>query len=88
MARIQTSMDVKAIGTLKCRIATKPIAKAWNTIRPGHCLDVYEWWLGIAILNMIIDALVLILPMRIVWNLHMNMSKKVLVVGVLVCGYW
>lgn len=65
-----------------------PIAKAWNPLLPGHCLDNYKWWLGSAISSVIIDAIILTLPLRKLWKLQLKPLKKLLVAAVLVCGYW
>ncbi|PVH91230.1 hypothetical protein DM02DRAFT_664223 [Periconia macrospinosa] len=36
---------------------------------------------------MIIDFIILILPLPILWELHLSVWKKILVLGVFICGY-
>ena len=65
-----------------------PVQKAWNPTIPGHCLDTQHNFLGATITNIIIDIVLLVLPMPMLWQLHIRTSRKVGLVGVFACGYW
>ncbi|KAF1956447.1 hypothetical protein CC80DRAFT_563327 [Byssothecium circinans] len=58
-----------------------------NPGEPGRCLDYYRWWLGSAISSVIIDAIILIMPLPSLWELHLTMGRKLLVLAVFICGY-
>ncbi|PVH93892.1 hypothetical protein DM02DRAFT_540577, partial [Periconia macrospinosa] len=58
--------------------ACKPEAKQYDpTITEGHCLDTAAILISTAVLNTISDALMLILPQRVIWDLTMPMKRKV-----------
>lgn len=65
----------------------KPISKAWNPNEPGTCLNYYQWWLGSAISSVIIDAIILVLPLPALWELHLKLRQKLLVLAVFIFGY-
>lgn len=65
-----------------------PIAKAWDSKLPGHCTDTYRTYVGAAIPNVFTDFVLLILPMPILWKLHMTKIKKVALCFVFGLGYW
>ncbi|KAI1779165.1 putative integral membrane protein [Hypoxylon cercidicola] len=57
-----------------------PLEKIWNSALPGRCLEI-KWILNISGgFNTVTDYLILLLPIQAVRNLHMDRSKKVLVV--------
>lgn len=53
----------------------------------GHCSNVDTVWLGSVIPSTIIDLIILIMPLPMIWKLQMKLTKKILVMGVFVCGY-
>jgi len=60
--------------TLICR----PIAYSYNrTIPGGHCGDMISFERYTAIFNLLADAILVVLPMPILWNLQMHTRKKV-----------
>ena len=65
-----------------------PIQKQWNPTVDGSCGDTGGLWLGSAIPSVIIDAIILALPMPMLWRLKLKRSRKILVTGVFICGYW
>ena len=65
-----------------------PIRKAWDLTLPGHCLPSNKVYLGIAILNIVIDFMLLVLPIPMLWSLHMKISSKIGLVTVFSAGYW
>ena len=65
-----------------------PVSKAWSVNIPGHCINLSDWWLGSAILSVIIDFIILILPLPVLWSMQLRPLRKFLVTAVLICGYW
>lgn len=65
-----------------------PVQKAWNRTTPGHCLDTHQTFLGATISNILVDFIILILPMPMLWQLHIETRRKFGLVGVFAAGYW
>lgn len=65
-----------------------PIAKAWKSKIPGHCMDTYQTYLGAAIPNVFTDFVLLILPLPLLWKLHTTKAKKLALFLVFGLGYW
>lgn len=56
----------------------RPIAYHWDqTIEGGSCGDQNAFSIYVAILNLLQDVLVVLLPMHLVWNLNLALHKKV-----------
>lgn len=59
--------------TLACR----PYQKNWDkTIPGGKCFDPSALQIASAIINLVSDIIVLILPQRVIWSLHLSSKKK------------
>ena len=65
-----------------------PIHKAWDLTIPGHCLNLSKTYLGTAITNIVIDFILLVLPIPMLWKLHIQTSSKIALIVVFSAGYW
>ncbi|KAL8788355.1 MAG: hypothetical protein Q9213_001752 [Squamulea squamosa] len=64
-----------------------PVAFLWDrTIPGGHCINFTALARFTNIANMVTDILILIMPIPIVWNLHLDRSKKIGVCGLFLLG--
>lgn len=55
-----------------------PFAANWNPELPGaRCIDKEALFVWESIPNIVTDVIILILPMRVVWNLHTSTRLKV-----------
>ncbi|KAI0406835.1 hypothetical protein F4802DRAFT_556278 [Xylaria palmicola] len=63
-----------------------PVAKIWNDMLPGHCLDTVALFLGGSIADVAFDFLILVLPMPAIITLRLPLPKKISVVGIFVLG--
>ena len=68
--------------TWECR----PIQKAWDTMVPGTCIDMKKMWLGNAIPNILTDIVIIIIPLPLVWKLHLPRFHRFLLCGVFLTG--
>ena len=67
---------VIAIVLAECLIC-HPISYRWdNTAKGGYCGDERSLSLYIAIVNLIQDMIVVVLPMRVLWRLQMATHRK------------
>lgn len=61
---------------------------AWAPIAGGRCLGVYSWNIGVSTTSVLLDLWILLLPLPILWTLSTKLVRKLLIIGVFVCGYW
>ncbi|KAI1119778.1 hypothetical protein F5Y10DRAFT_259644 [Nemania abortiva] len=55
----------------------KPYAKLWDKTLPGNCSDNNEFDVATASYNFLSDLLILLLPQRMIWRLHLKAKKKI-----------
>ena len=65
-----------------------PVQKAWLPMLDGQCKNFDTTSLGTAVSIAVVDLAILILPFPVLWKLHLKLSRKLLISGVFVCGYW
>ena len=64
-----------------------PIRFMWDkTIPGGHCINVTAALTGLAVLNMVSDITILILPMHAVWHLQVPLSQRIAVACIFLLG--
>ncbi|KAI4127061.1 MAG: hypothetical protein LQ347_004750 [Umbilicaria vellea] len=63
-----------------------PIHKIWEGGGEGECIDLVPALIALAVINTVVNAAVLILPMPIVWYLNMPRRRKVAICGIFVIG--
>ncbi|KAH8745779.1 hypothetical protein F5883DRAFT_359229, partial [Diaporthe sp. PMI_573] len=64
----------------------KPLRYAWDTTIDGECTGEDPVYLIVGIVNCIIDACILVLPMPLVFRLQMTMTKRISVAGMFSFG--
>ena len=65
-----------------------PIRKAWIPLTPGHCINMYPWFVGSATASVLTDFYIMLLPLPILWTLHVGRSRKIVLIGFFFCAYW
>ncbi len=64
-----------------------PHRRIWDlTIPHGKCIDVRLIYLPVAAINLFADIIILLLPQRTIWTLHMTIKKKIGVALVFAIG--
>ena len=63
-----------------------PVSKAWQPMKPGHCIDMISFLWGNSISNTLLDYLTLLSPIVPVWKLQMSPVQKALVLGSFLLG--
>ncbi|KAH9907936.1 hypothetical protein F4778DRAFT_719706 [Xylariomycetidae sp. FL2044] len=63
-----------------------PRAKVFDPSIPGTCIDIPALFTVSGLFNTITDVVILLLPIKVVWNMNMNLKKKVTVVLVFTFG--
>lgn len=73
--------------TLESFLLCRPFAYTWDkSIQGGVCGNSTHAYLAIAVVNLVIDLFVVILPMPILWTLQMALGKKIAISSVLGLG--
>lgn len=70
------------IGAVTCI----PFRKLWEPTIPGGCIDLAKFYYGLQIPNIVTDAVILVMPLRVVWELQMKRVQKVLLTGIFMLG--
>ncbi len=65
----------------------QPVQKAWKPDLPGHCANLYAFFLGQAIPNIVTDVVLLLLPLPYLWRLQIQLPQKIALVSVFLLGY-
>lgn len=53
-----------------------PIDKSWTPTKPGNCINLVSFYYGLQIPNVIIDAVILVLPLKEVFDLKLPKQQK------------
>ena len=63
-----------------------PIAFNWDKSIDGTCTDPSLAYLMAAITNLLIDAIIVLLPIPVLWTLQMPLFQKVAITGMFSLG--
>lgn len=70
------------IGFLICR----PVQKNWDSTVEGTCGNRMAGYTAVSIVNVIVDCCMFVLPLPMVFNLHVKLSYKIGLLGVFSIG--
>lgn len=77
------------IGTgLAVTFECSPVQYQWDKDIPGggSCIDIIEFYRWMSFPNVVTDAVILVLPLPMVWNLHTTRNQKVGLVIIFATG--
>lgn len=63
-----------------------PVHSFWDYMEQEHCIDTTMFYNGVAVSNVLFDSILLILPIPMVWQLQMDLRRKLQVSFVFVLG--
>ncbi|KAI1817062.1 hypothetical protein GGS20DRAFT_582759 [Poronia punctata] len=64
-------------GIIISGLSCMPHEKIWNSSLPGRCFNTKAFFVSNASLNLASDIIILALPQKIIWNLHLSKKKKI-----------
>ncbi|KAE8355444.1 hypothetical protein BDV28DRAFT_146119 [Aspergillus coremiiformis] len=70
------------VGAMTCI----PFRKLWEPLVPGRCINLSQFYYGLQIPNILTDAVILVMPLRVVWNLQVPKAQKILLSGIFLLG--
>jgi hypothetical protein len=56
-----------------------PRSKIWNTFDKGTCVNVFIVPFVTGVFNLILDVVMLVMPLSVIWRLHLSRPKKIAV---------
>jgi hypothetical protein len=65
-----------------------PVSALWDKSVSGKCLPILPWWITSAILNIVTDFGIFILPLPILVHLQVRLRQKIVLLGVFMVGFW
>lgn len=75
------------IATIVTSIAgCHPISYFWNTKQPGGCINEIAFFRWNGICNLLLDAVVLCLPLPMVWKLKVEVKQKIILSAIFLLG--
>ena len=66
--------------------AYKPVEDQWKIWLPHTSINDNIFWLVMAIVNLLLDVIILCLPQARVWKLHMSTSRRFLISALFLLG--
>lgn len=64
-----------------------PVAYLWDRKIPGgHCWNYYPYALTMSIANILLDLTIFILPLPLIWSMHLPRGQKLMLAGVFTVG--
>ncbi|KUJ17243.1 uncharacterized protein LY89DRAFT_547040, partial [Mollisia scopiformis] len=75
------------IGSVLTIVSCIPVNRLWiGPSASGYCFDFNIYWMSMGAVELVIDTLLLILPVRMVLGLQLRRQQKVLVAGIFALG--
>ena len=62
---------------LKLFLICRPFEYSWNKSIEGECADALQGWLVTGIMNLLLDVGIVVLPLPLLWRLHLSISKRI-----------
>ncbi|RDA85741.1 hypothetical protein CP532_5957 [Ophiocordyceps camponoti-leonardi (nom. inval.)] len=72
--------------SLSLILACTPVAKSWNPLMDGSCLPPGPSFTGYAIVTIVSDVVVAILPIPVLLKLNIRLEKKIGLIGIFMLG--
>ena len=63
-----------------------PFDDAWTLDAKGKCINLNNVLFASALLNVATSVLILVLPMPLLWRLHVSTQQKVELIGIFLLG--
>ena len=54
-----------------------PVSGVWNKTAPSKCIDFAAFFLGLELVNCLLDVAMIILPLGMIQDLHMPLKKRI-----------
>lgn len=65
-----------------------PVQKRWRPELPGHCMEYVIPWTLNAVLTILTDVAILVLPVPQIWKMRLGVMEKMGVTSIFALGWW
>ncbi|KAK1998010.1 ATP synthase F0 [Colletotrichum falcatum] len=72
--------------TFSLIFACTPVDKSWNPLKDGTCLPPGPSFTAYAVVTIVSDVIVAVLPIPVLWRLNVRMEKKVGLIAIFLLG--
>ena len=72
--------------TVMVLVPCLPVQRFWMRRRPGQCYNINQFALSISAVDVFLDALILVLPIKPILDLQMSKSRKALLCAIFLVG--
>ncbi|MCJ1275265.1 hypothetical protein MMC21_003066 [Puttea exsequens] len=87
---VKTTMTACMIGEVLFSFivlfSCNPIAKSWDPMIPGRCLYQIGIFKAVTVFSLVTNIVILVLPLHMIWNLHMALKRRLFLLAVLAMG--
>lgn len=73
-------------GIAVCIFQCIPVHKAWDETAKGHCIDLVKLGIASGLINAATDVMILILPIPMVWSLHLPTNIRLAITAIFATG--
>ncbi len=63
-----------------------PIHRFWDKSIPGTCIDVQSFLISTAIISIITDLAIVVMPIPLVWQLHLPINRRIGICAIFFLG--
>ncbi|KAH8891470.1 hypothetical protein GQ53DRAFT_865116 [Thozetella sp. PMI_491] len=81
------SITWNSVQSILCGVSCIPVG-LFIPSEMGHCIDSLLVWLTAAIINIITDFMVFVMPLPAIKSLHLPLKQKILLLGVFCLGFF
>lgn len=71
---------------LESFLLCRPVQYNWDKTIEGTCADTSSAFLSAAIINLLIDVCTIVLPLPMLWKLHLPTAKKIGIIAMFSLG--
>ena len=81
-----TCTVLHTIGIFLLIFQCRPVKKSWRPLTPGICLSDSSLFYSLAIMTILFDVVIFILPIPLLLGLNINLKKRLALCGVFLLG--
>ena len=78
---------IGAVVTFVAIFQCRDVEDAWEIALPTNCLTQTSMLEGQAIFNLLSDVIIILLPIPVIWRLHMSLKRRLVLLGLFMIGF-
>ena len=74
-------------GTIATIVSCLPVERLWiGPSTGGYCFNFNMYWMAMGAIELVIDSVILILPVRMILKLQLSQRNRILLIGIFLLG--